>query len=101
MPSTRIVNCFEVPAGREEDFLALFREVNGYMRAKPGFIGHQLHRSLAPDAHFRFVNLVEWESPERLGAARDDEYHKLISKPEWSSFASTAAVYEVVHESHV
>ena len=58
----RYINCFEVPEGRDDEFLRLFRVVNDHMAQQPGYIGHRLHRSVAPDARYRFVNYVEWES---------------------------------------
>jgi hypothetical protein len=48
--SVILVNCFEVPAGRESEFFSLWEQVNNYMRSKPGYLQHKLHRSLAPDA---------------------------------------------------
>ena len=44
----RFINCFEVPAGREDDFLDVFREVNAHMASQPGYVSHRLHRSLSP-----------------------------------------------------
>ena len=38
----RLINCFEVPAGREEEFFAAFQKVNAYMRAKKGYVGHKM-----------------------------------------------------------
>ncbi len=58
----QFVNCFEVPAGSEEVFLRLWSEVNAHMVAKPGYVSHRLHRSLAGDARYRFVNLAEWDT---------------------------------------
>jgi heme-degrading monooxygenase HmoA len=92
------INCFEVPAGREEEFFAGFQKVNGYMRAKKGYVWHKMHRSLAPDAKFRFVNVVQWESREACEAAHDAGFRELISQPGLSSVRSTPALYEVVHE---
>lgn len=100
MSTVRFINCFEVPTGREDEFFALFREVNAYMRTKPGYVSHRLHRSLTPDARFRFVNLVHWESAERFAAAHDDGFQQLVSKPEWAAFTSTHALYEIIHEGH-
>ncbi len=97
MAAVPFVNCFEVPAGREETFLALWQEVNAYMAAKPGYVCHRLHRSLAPDAKFRFVNYAEWESVEDWRAAHDEGFRQLVSGPEWAEFSSTHALYEVVH----
>lgn len=95
--SVPFVNCFEIPPGQEETFLALWQKVNAYMAAKPGYVSHRLHRSLAPDARFRFVNYAEWESAEQWRAAHDEGFRELVSGPEWSDFSSTHALYEVVH----
>jgi heme-degrading monooxygenase HmoA len=91
------INCFEVPTGREEDFLARWEEVNRYMRAKEGYLSHTLYRSLGPDARFRFVNTAQWASPAALGAAHDDGFRALVSGPEWEQYASSPALFESVH----
>ncbi len=92
-----LVNCFEVPAGRESEFFSLWQQVNRYMRAKPGYLAHKLHRSLAPEARYRFVNVAQWESQAHFAAAHDDGFRALVSRPEWAAFTSTPALYEVVH----
>jgi heme-degrading monooxygenase HmoA len=92
------VNCFEVPAGREEEFFELWKQVNAYMVVKPGYVSHQLLRSLGPDARFRFVNLAKWDSVQALRAGHDEGFKALISSPEWADFRSLPAPYEVVHE---
>ncbi len=101
MAPVPFVNCFEVPAGREEPFFVLWREVNAYMAAKPGYVCHRLHRSLSPDAKFRFVNYAEWETVEDWRAAHDEGFRQLLSRPEWAEFSSTHALYEIVHTGHV
>jgi len=93
-----LINCFEVPAGREEEFFAGYQKVNAYMRAKKGYVSNKMHRSLAPDAKFRFVNVVQWESREACEAAHDAGFRELIAYPALSSVRSTPALYEVVHE---
>ena len=60
MAAVTLVNCFDIPAGREDEFFALWQEVNAYMRLKPGYLGHRMHRAATPDAPFRFVNVVQW-----------------------------------------
>ncbi len=100
MPPVPFVNCFEVPAGREDAFLALWQEVNTHMAAQPGYVGHRLHRSLTPDAKFHFVNYAEWESAEHWRAAHDDGFRQLVSRPEWAEFTSIPALYEIVHAGH-
>jgi heme-degrading monooxygenase HmoA len=93
-----LINCFEVQAGREEEFFSAFKTVNTYMRGKKGYIGHKMHRSLAADARYRFVNVVQWESGEHCEAAHDEGFRALILKPEWSDFRSIPELYEVVHQ---
>jgi heme-degrading monooxygenase HmoA len=93
-----LVNCFEIPAGREDEFFALWQEVNNYMRGKPGYLGHKLHRALAPDASFRFVNVAQWESAEHFRRSHDEGFRALISTPGWAAFRSIPGLYEVVHE---
>lgn len=98
MPSITLVNCFEIPSGREEEFLALWQQVNNYMREKKGYLEHKLHRSLLPDAPFRFINVARWASQEDFDAAHDDGFRSLVSQPAWKAFRSRPALYEVVHE---
>ena len=98
MAVVTLVNCFQVPAGREDEFFSLWRQVNDHMRQKKGYLGHKLHRSLAPDARFRFVNVARWESLEDFNAAHDEGFRTLVSQPAWAAFPSSPALYEVVHE---
>jgi heme-degrading monooxygenase HmoA len=98
MPIVTLVNCFEVPAGREDEFFSLWQRVNDYMRQKRGYLGHKLHRSLAPDARFRFVNVAHWASTADFQTAHDDAFRALVSQPAWTAFPSSPALYEVVHE---
>ena len=98
MATVTLVNCFEIPAGREEEFLALWKQVNTYMRSKKGYLEHKLHRSLAGDAQYRFVNVAQWESVEDFNAAHDAGFRALVSQPHWAAFRSFPALYEVVHE---
>src|SRR4051794_31531715 len=94
----RYINLFEVPAGRDDDFMAMFREVNEHMAAQPGYLGHRLHRALGPDARYRFVNYVVWESVAHFQAAHGEQFRALVSRPEWRDFTATPALYDVVDE---
>ena len=93
-----LVNCFEVPAGREDEFFSLWQQVNSYMRGKRGYLEHKLHRSLAPDAPFPFVNVARWASQADFDAAHDEGFRRLVTQPAWSAFRSFPSLYEVVHE---
>lgn len=92
------INCFEVPAGREDEFLEKWTAVNRYMRQKPGFIANWLHRATTPDARFRFVNYVEWASTAHWRDAHDAGFHALVQQPDWRDFKVTGAIYDVVRE---
>ncbi len=93
-----LVNCFQVPPGREDDFFALWQQVNSYMRSKKGYVGHKLHRSLAPDAQCRFINVAQWASQADFNAAHDAGFRELVTQPGWEAFRSFPALYEVIHE---
>src|SRR6476659_1104316 len=88
----RFINCFEVPVGRDEDFLELWGAVNAYMQGKPGYVGHRLHRALSDDARYRFVNYVEWASAEYWQGAHDAGCRELVGRPGWEHFTTTPAI---------
>jgi heme-degrading monooxygenase HmoA len=67
-----LINLFEVPAPDEDDFMSSWEQARSLMRAQPGYLGTRLHRSLAPDAEFRFVNIAAWPSAAAFQAALDD-----------------------------
>ena len=94
----RLINCFEVPDGQDEQFMARFLVVNAFMAAQPGYLGHRLHRALVPAARYRYVNYVEWQSVEHLAAARGDTYRELAGAVLALGVTSEASIYEVVHE---
>ena len=95
------INCFEFPVGREDEFFALFKRVNAYMRSKPGYLGHQMHRALTDDASFRFINVVQWASAEHCRAAHDEGFRAMASEPDAEAFHFRPGLYEVVHECEV
>jgi len=98
MPVT-LVNCFTVSTGREDEFFSMWQEVNAYMRAQPGYLGHKLYRAMGPDSSFSFINVAHWESAVHFREAHtSDEFRQLVSRPEWAPFPSKPGLYEVVHE---
>jgi heme-degrading monooxygenase HmoA len=97
MVMIRFINCFEVPVGRDEEFLEFWGAINAYMQGKPGYLGHWLHRAVADDARYRFVNYVEWESPDAWARAHDEGFRALAAAMAGLPFTTTNALYEVVH----
>ena len=92
------VNCFGVPVGREDEFFAMWLDVNVYMRAKPGYVGHALLRSVATDATYRYVNTAQWESAQHLVEAHDAGFRELAGRLGAAGFTSLPAMYERVHQ---
>ena len=66
MEYTVLINTFEVPAEREDEFLANWQRVADYVATQPGYVSTRLHRALSPDSRFRFVNVAEYESPKHF-----------------------------------
>ena len=92
--SVILINPFEVPTGtNDEEFLQSWERAAEYMRQQPGFLNSRLHRALAPDARFRFINLAEWESPAAFQAAVTSEQFREIAK---GASPGSPALYEVV-----
>lgn len=92
-----LINRFDVPAGRDQEFLSLWVEVNRFMRTQPGYLEHRLHRAVADSASGRYVNVATWESTEALRAAHQTErFQFLTSQPAFRDFPSSPALYELV-----
>ena len=93
MGNVILINPFEVGEGRDDDFLRGWQAAANYLRGQPGFIGTRLHRALAPDATFRFVNVAEWESPRHFQAAVTSEGFRRLAE---GSAPGHPSLYEVV-----
>jgi heme-degrading monooxygenase HmoA len=98
MSAVTVINSFEVPVGREAEFVELWKEVSVYVQKKPGYLGHKLHRAIAPDAPFQFVNVAQWASMAHLQDAHDTGFRDLVDQPAWSAFLPHRVLFEVVHE---
>ncbi|MBV9656190.1 MAG: antibiotic biosynthesis monooxygenase [Acetobacteraceae bacterium] len=89
-----LINPFEIPAGEEEAFLGFWRETAEQVKQQPGFIGTRLHRSLKPDARFRFVNVAIWESEEAYHGA----FRRVEIREQQPGVRASPALYEVAAE---
>ncbi len=92
--SVILINPFDVPEGTDdEDFLSGWQRAAEYMAQQPGFVSTRLHRALAPDARFRFINIAEWASPRDFQAAvSSDEFRQVAA----GGLPGSPALYEVV-----
>ena len=94
MPNAVLINAFEVPEERDEEFLAHWEAARRFMERQPGYVSTALHRSLDPTARFRFVNVAQWETPAAFQAA--------LSHPEFVElrrvlpFAHHPSLYQVI-----
>ncbi|OLB65944.1 MAG: hypothetical protein AUI10_04630 [Actinobacteria bacterium 13_2_20CM_2_72_6] len=89
-----LINAFEVPAGEDEAFLDGWQKAREFLRAQPGYLSTRLHRSLAPNADFRYVNVAVWESADAFRAATSQPEFRDNSIP----YKFHASLYEVVRE---
>jgi heme-degrading monooxygenase HmoA len=88
-----LINLFEVPAAADEGFIAAWEQARDFLAAQPGHRSTVLHRSLGPDAEFRF-NVAEWASPPAFQAA--------TAQPDFPGrevrFGAHPGLYEILRE---
>lgn len=94
-----VINVFEVPAERVEEFIAQWRTRAEIMAAAPGFRDARLHRAISPQARFQLVNIAHWDSQADLEAAQgsdafQDRIRALREDPQ-PRFSAYPAVYEI------
>jgi heme-degrading monooxygenase HmoA len=89
-----LINAFEVPEGEDEAFLQGWERTRAFLSTKEGYFSTRLHRSLSPDADFRFVNVALWESEQAFRDATSQPEFRNASVP----FPFHASLYEVVLE---
>jgi heme-degrading monooxygenase HmoA len=94
MPPVVLINPFEVPEGKDEAFLVEWEAAKAFMARQPGYISTRLHRSLVPNARFRFINVAEWATVEDFQAALN--HPAFVKLREATPFAHFPAVYEVI-----
>jgi heme-degrading monooxygenase HmoA len=87
-----LINAFEVPQEEDEAFLDGWERQREFLNAQQGYISTRLHRSLSPDAEFRFVNVALWESQQAFRDATSQLQFRAAPVP----FRFHASLYEVV-----
>jgi heme oxygenase (mycobilin-producing) len=95
--SVILINCFEVPPGREDDFLTAWHAIADHLAKHPGYVATKLHRSVRPDARFAFVNVGEWATPQDFqSATTSDEFRRLAD--DLHDFPASPGLYTVEYE---
>ena len=90
------ITSFEVPEGKDEDFLKGWNVIAEQMRRTWGARTIQLHESLDPQTKFRFVAVTEWESLLHYQAARNQINKAFEDLRRAMPFAAYPATYRVV-----
>ena len=94
MAQAILINVFEVPEGRDEEFLAGWEEAKRFMERQRGYVSTAQHRSLDRNARFRYVNVAVWETPEDFRAALD--HPTFVALRDATPFAHHPSVYTVI-----
>lgn len=90
-----LINSFQVAAGRDEEFHAIWERTSRYFTARPGFRSLRLHRAVSADAAYRWVNVARWDSEADFRAAHaTEEFRRVVTSPGWEEFPSSPALYE-------
>lgn len=87
-----LINAFEVPEDSDEVFLEAWERSRAFLSTQEGYLSTQLHRSLRPDADFRFINVARLKSAKAFGAATSQPDFHEAGVP----FPFHASVYEVM-----
>ena len=71
-PPVTLINVFELPAERVDEFIEQWRARAGLLATKPGFIDARLHRALSTESRFQLITVAHWASREAWQAATAD-----------------------------
>ena len=96
MHTIKEITSFEVPAGKDEEFLKGWNEVAAQMRQMSGVLSTRLHESLDQETKFRFVAVTEWESSLLYEAARRQINKAFEELRHNMPYAAYPAIYRVV-----
>ena len=80
MSNVVLINPFEVPKGKEDEALQMWKRAADFLRRQPGFISTKLHKTIEPNARFHLVNIAEWETVAHFQSAINNiEFQKIIA----------------------
>ena len=86
-----LINSFEVPADQEAEFVRFWKASRDFLSTQDGYLSTRLHRSLAPDAEFRFVNVAQWASAQAFRNATAHPRFQALGSP----YRFHAALYQI------
>jgi quinol monooxygenase YgiN len=89
------ISGFEFAAGREAEFVSEFARGKACMSSKPGFLALRMHRAIAPETRYRFIDIARWASAESFWTAlRSSEMQAVIARPFWKGVSHFAGIVE-------
>jgi heme-degrading monooxygenase HmoA len=92
-----LINSFEVPQGREDEFLDAWHAIARHLADQPGYVGTRLHRAIGPGARFSFVNVGEWATPQAFQEATTSaDFQRLAAG--LRGFPASPGLYQVEYE---
>ena len=90
-----LINAFEVPEGRAEEFIRGWEVTRDFLQTQPGYVDTALHQAVSPNPDFRFVNVGRWESPQAFQQAIQSRGFREASQA-LADFRPHPALYRVV-----
>jgi heme-degrading monooxygenase HmoA len=93
MANVVLINPFEVPEGKEEEFPRGWEAARDFMQRQQGYLSTRLHRSLDPNARFRFINVAEWATPADFQTALT--HPDFVKLRQATPFAHYPSLYEM------
>jgi heme-degrading monooxygenase HmoA len=87
-----LINLFEEPNAEDDEFVAAWERARDFMAVRGAYSSTALHKSLAPEAVFRFVNVAEVSM---------DAWHQAVSDPDFPRDVpgrSNPSLYEIAFE---
>ena len=86
MTTATLINCFQVPAEREAEFLTLWHQADALLRSRGGYLTTWLPKALQPDSRYQYINIAELDSVETWKAAA-------ITSPEFTAVTAEMAEF--------
>jgi heme-degrading monooxygenase HmoA len=99
MPEISIINIIDVPAGSQDQAIAVRERYANFFRAQPGFVGSTFFRASDPASPRRYINIVVWdsnESYEAVVAAAADGDMKVLGDGFPEPIAISPGRYEII-----
>lgn len=93
----KLIHCFEVPQGREDEFLAGWHKLTAVLQGADGYYSTQLFRQTGDVGKFAFINAAEWRDEDAWRRAVTSDAFRAELGP-MADFKGTPGLYEMVYE---